>query len=264
MSEDADDRLAVAERAATAGSEVAAQGFRQGLAVETKSDKTDVVTEADRETQRRVIEIIRETHLEDAIVGEEEDELKEVPEEGDAWVIDPIDGTNNYVRDIPFWTTSVAAVQDGEPVAAVNACPALDETFVAGDDGVRRNGVSVSVSEKTDPETFAVAPTIWWGFDRRDEYADVCKELVERFADVRRFGSAQVTLAMIAAGSLEGTVTNVDPNPWDTVAGVHLVRQAGGTVTDVHGDPWRHDSMGLVASNGEAHDELVAALENVS
>ncbi|NEU56201.1 inositol monophosphatase [Halorussus sp. MSC15.2] len=264
MTDDAEERLAVAKRAAREGSEVAAESFRQGIDVETKSGKTDVVTEADRRTQRRVIEVIREEYPDDAIVGEEEDELKAVPDEGDAWVIDPIDGTNNYVRSIPVWTTSVAAVRDGDPVAAVNDCPALDDTFVAGADGVRRDGEAVSVSERTDPETFAVSPTFWWDFDRRDEYAEVCRELVERFADIRRFGSAQVTLGMVAAGSLEGAVTNVDPNPWDTVAGVHMVRQAGGTVTDRHGDPWRHDSESLVASNGEAHEQFLGALENVA
>jgi myo-inositol-1(or 4)-monophosphatase len=263
MTHDAEERLAVAERAAKAGSEIAARNFRQGIEVETKSEKTDVVTEADREAQRRVIEVIREEYTEDAIVGEEEDELKEVPDEGPVWVIDPIDGTNNFVRSIPVWTTSVAAVVDGEPVAAVNDAPALGETFLAGPDETRFNGEPVSVSEKTDPETFTVAPTFWWGFDRRDEYAAMCRELVERFADIRRFGSAQVTLGMVAAGSLEGAVTNVDPNPWDTVAGVHMIRQAGGTVTDVHGDPWRHDSESLVASNGRAHDELVEATKRV-
>ena len=263
MRDDAEERLAVAERAARAGGEVAARNFRRDIDVETKSGDTDVVTEADRAAQRRVIEVVREEFPDDAIVGEEEDELKEVPDEGAAWVVDPIDGTNNYVRSIPVWTTSVAAVLDGEPVAAVNACPALGDTYVAGPDGVRRNGEQVSVSDATDPELFTVAPTIWWDFDRRDEYAEVCRGLVERFADVRRFGCAQITLGMIAAGSLEGTVTNVDPNPWDTVAGVHMVRQAGGTVTDLHGNRWRHDSESLVASNGEAHDELLRALDGV-
>ncbi|MFC4552608.1 MULTISPECIES: inositol monophosphatase family protein [Halorussus] len=261
---DHEDRLAVAERAATAGSEVAAEGFRAGLDIETKAGKTDVVTEADRNAQRRVIEVIREEFPDDAIVGEEEDELKEVPETGDAWVVDPIDGTNNYVREIPVWTTSVAAVRDGEPVAAVNAAPALGDTYVADADGVRVDGESVSVSERTDPETFAVAPTIWWDFDRRDEYAGICRGIVERFGDMRRFGSAQLTLAMVARGSLEGTVTNLAANPWDTVAGVHMVRRAGGTVTDLDGDRWRHDSVGLVASNGEAHDELLAAARSVA
>ncbi|WP_435175077.1 inositol monophosphatase family protein [Halorussus sp. AFM4] len=261
---DAEDRLAVAERAASAGSRVAAESYGRGIDVETKSGKTDVVTEADRRTQRRVIEVIREEHPDDAIVGEEEDELKTVPDEGDAWVIDPIDGTNNYVRNIPIWTTSVAAVRDGEPLAAVNDCPALDTTFVAGPDGARRDGEPVSVSDRSDPETFAVAPTIWWGFDRRDEYAAVLSALVERFGDVRRYGSAQVTLGMVAAGSLEAAVSTVDPNPWDTVAGVHMVRRAGGTVTDLDGDRWRHDSEGIVASNGEAHDELLAALRDAA
>jgi myo-inositol-1(or 4)-monophosphatase len=68
---------------------------------------------------------------------------------------------------------------------------------------------------------------------------------------------------MLAAGTVDGVVTNVYANPWDTVAGVHLVRLAGGTVTDVHGDPWRHDSEGLVASNGEIHDELLATATEI-
>ena len=270
------DRVALAKRAATAGSEVAAEGFRQGLAVETKDGKTDVVTEADRESQRSVIEVIREECPDDAIVGEEsvpprgtedangdapraEDELKEVPESGDAWIIDPIDGTNNYVRDVPLWATSVAAVRDGEPVAAANVCPALGDTFRAGPEGTTFNGEQVAVSDETDPEAFVVAPTIWWDFDHREEYAAVCRGIVERFGDMRRWGCAQLTLGMVAAGMLEGTLTNVAPYPWDTVAGVYMVRQAGGTVTDLDGERWRHDSTGLVASNGEAHDELLAA-----
>jgi len=150
MTDDAEERLAVAKRAASAGSEIAAESFRADIEVETKSEKTDVVTEADRRTQRRVIEVIREEYPDDAIVGEEEDELKEVPDEGDAWVIDPIDGTNNYVRSIPVWTTSVAAVRDGEPVAAVNVCPALGETYVAGLDG---DIVIIAGGETTFPAT---------------------------------------------------------------------------------------------------------------
>jgi len=253
------DRAAVVESAARAGSRVAEEFYRTDIDVETKGGKTDVVTHADRDAQRRVIEVVRESFPEDAIVGEEEDELKEVPDSGAAWVIDPIDGTNNYVRDIPMWATSVAAVVDGEAVAAANIVPALGDAYVADDSGVRLNGETVSVSDSTDPETFAVAPTIWWEFADRDAYADVCRGVVENFGDMRRFGSAQVTLSMVAAGQLEATVTDVETNPWDTVAGVFMVRQAGGTVTDVHGDHWTPESEGLVASNGEAHDLVVDA-----
>jgi len=252
-------RLELAERAATAGSEIAVEGFRSDHAVETKSNKTDVVTEFDRRSQRRVIEVIEDEFPEDAIVGEEEDALKEVPAAGDVWVVDPIDGTNNFVRGIPVWTTSVAAVRDGETVAAANVCPALGDTYTADEEGAYLNGEKIAVSGRTDPETFTVCPTIWWDFDRRDEYAATVEGIVERFGDMRRFGCAQIVLGMVASGALDGTVTNVVPNPWDTVAGAFMVRQAGGTVTDIHGDPWTAESRGLVASNGEAHEEVLAA-----
>ena len=256
-------RLAVAERAARAGAAVAAERFRDDVEVETKDGKTDVVTEADRRAQRRVVEVIRETFPDDAIVGEEEDELKAVPEDGPAWIIDPIDGTNNFVRGLRVWTTSVAAVVDGEAVAAVNDLPALGDTYVAGPDGVARNGHSVSVREESDPEQCAVAPTIWWDFDARDEYAAACEAVVTRFGDMRRFGCAQATLSMVADGSLDGVLTNVDPHPWDSVAGAFMIERAGGTVTGLDGEPWRYDSPGLVGSSGACHDDVLAAARSV-
>ena len=197
------DRTAVAEAAARAGAAVAGDRFRDDIDVEQKNGKTDVVTEADRAGQRAVIERIREDFPDDAIVGEEEDELKAVPDAGAAWVIDPIDGTNNYVRDIRAFATAVAAVVDGEPVAAANVLPAMDDVYVADADGTSRNGTRVTVSDRTDPETAAVTPTVWWDFDARDEYARACAEIVERFGDMRRFGSAQFELGLCAAGAVE-------------------------------------------------------------
>lgn len=253
------DRAAVARRAARAGGAVAEEYFRADVAVETKSGKTDVVTEGDRAAQRRVAEVVREAYPDDVVVGEEDDGAKVIPGTGAAWVVDPIDGTNNFVRDVREWATAVAAVVDGEAVAACNAMPALGDVYVADETGTYRNGSEVSVSTVADPERGAVSPTIWWPPDRRDEYARTCEAIVSRFADLRRFVSAQVTLGMVAAGSLEGTVTNVEANPWDTVAGVHLVRQAGGRVTGLDGERWTHDSRGLVASNGRLHEEVLAA-----
>ena len=258
-----EDRVAVAERAARAGADVAYRTYRTGIDVETKDGKTDVVTQSDRDAQRRVIEVIRESFPDDAIVGEEDDELKQVPESGSYWVIDPIDGTNNYVRDIPIWATSVAAVADGEAVAAANVMPALDDAFVSGPDGATLNGDPIAVSEASDPDVFTVAPTIWWDFDHRVEYGRACQAIVDRFGDMRRFGCAQAVLSMVAAGQLEGALTNVVCNPWDTVAGVHLIRQAGGIVTDVHGDPWEPHCEGLVASNGHQHDLVLEAAQEI-
>ncbi|NHN40694.1 inositol monophosphatase [Halorubellus sp. JP-L1] len=259
MTEDARARADVALAAARAGSAVAESRFRTDIDVETKDGKTDVVTQADRDAQAAVVDAIRERFDADAIVGEEDDELKSVPEEGPAWVVDPIDGTNNYVHGMRFWATSVAAVVDGEPVAAATIAPALGDAYVVGPDGVRRDDTQISVAAETDPERLAAVPTIWWDFDRREEYAAACRAAVERFGDVRRFGCAQLALASVAEGAVGGTFTNVAANPWDTIAGVHLVREAGGRVTDLEGERWRHDSRGLVASNGAVHDAVLAA-----
>lgn len=257
------DRATIAERAAHAGAAVAEDGFRTDLAVETKTDKTDVVTEADRAAQRRVIEVIHESFPGEPIVGEEDDEAKTVPATGPAWIIDPIDGTNNYVRDVPVWTTAVAAVVDGEPIGAANILPALNDQYVTDCETTTFNGESVTVSDRSDPETFRVTPLIWWGRDRRDEYAAVCREIVHRFGDLVRPVCAQYVLSMVAAGQLDGAITNVVPNPWDTVGGVAMIRAGGGTVTDVAGDRWVPGATGLVASNGTAHEELQDAVTAV-
>ena len=259
---DADERAAVAERAARAGGRVAHDRFRSDIAVETKGED-DVVTAADRAAQRTVIESIRESFPDDAIVGEEGDERKTVPEEGAAWIIDPIDGTHNYVREIRVWGTAVAAVVDGEPVAAATACPALGDVYTADADGAYRNGEPIAVNDVADPRRAAVDPTLWWDHDARDEYANACEAIVRRFADMRRFGAAQVVLPTVAAGGLEGVVSNLRANPWDSVAGVFMIRQAGGRVTDLEGNRWRHDSTGLVASNGTLHDEVLAAARDI-
>ena len=253
------ERAECARRAAEAGGAVALEHFREGIDVETKGAKTDVVTQADRDAQRAVVDAIREAYPDDPVVGEEDEEASELPADGPAWVVDPIDGTNNFVRGIRQWTTSVAAVVDGAVVGGASVCPALGDTYTLADGTAYRNGEALSVSDRADPEEFTVVPTIWWDFDRRDEYAAACRGIVERFGDMRRFGVAQLELGLCAAGAVDAVVTNVAAHPWDTVVGVGLVEAAGGVVTDVHGEPWRHDGRGVVASNGEAHDVVLEA-----
>jgi myo-inositol-1(or 4)-monophosphatase len=256
-------RLAAAERAARAGGSLAERLFRTDLAVETKEGKTDRVTVADRDTQRRVLSELADLHPHEAVVGEEEDELKAVPETGPAWVVDPIDGTNNYVGGSRVWATAVACVEDGEPVAAVVEMPSLGDTYAAADSGTRLNGEDCAVSDVSDPEAFSVAVPGFWALDERERLTGLVEGIGARFGDLRRIGSAQATLAGVARGGHEAAVTDVRMNPWDTVAGVHLVREAGGTVTDLAGERWRHDSTGLVASNGACHDALLDALEGL-
>ncbi|WP_323174261.1 inositol monophosphatase [Natrialba sp. PRR66] len=251
-------RSDTAYEAAIAGSEIAHERFRTDLDVATKNSKMDFVTEADTETQHRVIEVVRDAYPDATIVGEEEDELKSVPEDGNAWVIDPIDGTTNFVRGVPLWTTTVAAVRDHETVAAVTVAPALGETFVADSADATLNDEPISVSEQADLERFVVAPILRYGSERDRQFGNLLRESILEFGDLRRFGCAQVTLAMVARGTLDAAVSpQPEPNPWDTIAGIALVERAGGVVTDIEGNPWKPGCEGLVASNGNAHDEIV-------
>ncbi len=261
MNEDT-ERARVASAAAWAGGEHALSAFRDDLDVETKANKTDVVTRIDREAQERVVATIRETFPEEPVVGEEATEgvRTTVPETGPAWVVDPIDGTNNYVRGVALWATSVASVVDGEPVAAANLLPATRDSYRLGPGGVTRNGEPVTASDRTDPETFRVVPAMWWPRDRRGEYAALAREIVTRFDDLARYGSAQASLSLLADGAVEGVVTNMETRPWDTIAGVGMVRAAGGRVTNLRGERWSYDDRGLVATSGRAHGEVLSAI----
>lgn len=248
---------------AQAGADHALEHFRTELTIEEKTDKTDLVTEVDRETQRRIVSTIEERFPNDAIVGEEDDERKTVPEEGYAWIIDPIDGTQNYICGNRVWATSVAVVHDGDPMSAVNIAPALDEVYRATATDITRSGHPISVNDRTDPDAFVIAATLRWTADDSITVGNLARVIIDRFGELRRIGSAQLTLSMVASGVLDAAVAfDNDPNPWDTVAGAYHVTQAGGTVTDIYGDSWSPASDGLVASNGNAHETVLAAVRD--
>lgn len=251
-------RIEVLERAAREGASIATQAFRSDLTVEAKGHALDSVTEVDREVQRHVVDVITRSFPGEPIVGEEEDAPKAIPHEGPAWLVDPIDGTNNYVAGSRIWGTSVAAVQHGEPVAAVNHFPALGDTYRTTPVGVSRNGEDISVTDRDAVEEFTASPIFGLQRTDREAFTTVAQRITAELGDLRRAGSGQATLSMVAAGEVDAAVSTVQLPPWDTVAGVHLIRHAGGRVTDTDGEPWRHDAVGLIASNGRAHDELVA------
>jgi Archaeal fructose-1,6-bisphosphatase and related enzymes of inositol monophosphatase family len=249
-----------AKEAAEAAGKAAHGLFRAEFDTDTKDGKTDYVTTADHEAQEAAVEVVRDSFPKDGIVAEEGDAAKTVPEEGRFWVIDPIDGTSNFVRGMPVWTSSVALVVDGEPIASANHMPVLGDIYVAGADGMRLNGDPVGVSDATDHETFSVVPTVWWEHHRRDEFAEVSRRIVGIFGDMLRVGSTQASLSMLASGAVEGVVTNVKVEPWDSVAGVNMVRRGGGVVTGVEGKRWTTNSKGLVASNGEDHGAVLGTV----
>lgn len=266
MNMDATSRLALLREAAHEGAAVAMGGFRGEFTVDSKERALDSVTEFDREVQRRVATRLREEDGDAVVVGEESlpdiESRTTVPNEGHAWVVDPIDGTNNFVNGNRNWGVAVSAVEDAEPVAAVNAFPALGDTYAAADGEVMRDTTAVTVSDRTDPEEFTINPIFGISPDHRRKLSEYVDIVAEEFGDHRRFGCAQLALSAVASGELEAAVSAVRLHPWDLVGGVHLIRQAGGRVTDASGERWTPTSKGLVASNGEAHDALVEAFDS--
>lgn len=270
-------RAALAERAARAGGAVAREAFRGRLDIETKDNKNDLVTNADYEAQAQVVHTIAQEFANEPFVCEESppeqvaepvagggpptqqhgEFVDSVPDTGGCWVVDPIDGTANYARGNRTWGTVVAAMQDGESVAAATYLPALQDIYTAGPDSANRNGQTLAVSERSDPETFATALVAYWPPERASAVGTLTEAVRANFGDFRRLGCLQATLAFVASGELDAAVTTEPTTPWDTLAGVHLIRQAGGTVTGLDGERWTLDSEGLVASNGNDHETVV-------
>jgi myo-inositol-1(or 4)-monophosphatase len=269
MSE-ATHRAAVAERAARAGGVVAEEAFRGDLTVEAKQSPTDLVSNADREAQQQVLATIAQEFPRATVVCEEDApqvgagdlELAEsLPESGPAWVVDPIDGTGNFVREIGFWATSVAAVVDGDPVAGATAMPAMNDIYTAGPESVSRNDEPMAVSDRTDPAAFVIGTTGRWSTSDPAMPTAMIREVTERFGDSRRFGCIQGLLALVAAGGMDGAIMPDPPNAWDSLAGVHLLRRAGGRATTLSGERFTDGDDALIASNDSRHDVVLDAAQ---
>jgi myo-inositol-1(or 4)-monophosphatase len=267
MSE-ATHRAAVAERAARAGGVVAREAFRTQLSIETKQSATDVVSEADRDAQQQVLATIAQAFPAATVICEEDvsgvgagdvDVAEEVPASGPAWVVDPIDGTANFVREIGFWATSVAAVVDAEPVASATFMPSMTDIYTAGPESVSRNDDPMRVSERTDRAAFGVGTTGRWSTSDPETPARIVREVTDRFGDARRFGCIQGLLALVAAGGMDAAIMPDPPNAWDSLAGVHLVRRAGGRATTLSGEPFSDGDDELIVSNGTRHDAVLDA-----
>lgn len=211
-----------------------ALGAGRRVAHDTKSSAVDPVTDVDREVERLVVDRLRADRPDDAIVGEEG--ADDTGTSGIEWHVDPIDGTVNFVYDLPFWCTSIAAVRDGHPVAGAVYAPVVDEVFsaVAGA-GARLNGSPIRVSDATDLATSLVATGFSYHLDaHRRVQAERIAGVLPHVRDIRRAGSAALDLVTVACGRLDGYFEEF-VNSWDIAAGALVVTEAGGTVTSFDG-----------------------------
>ncbi len=245
--------LEVAVRAADAAGAELLRWFRrpaEGLA--TKSSGTDLVSEADRAAERAILEVIGAARPGDAVLAEEGGVTAGAS--GLRWVVDPLDGTINFLWGIPHWAVSVAVEDAAGPVAAVVLDPTSGERFTATRGGGARLGDRPLTVNR--PATAAEA-LVGTGFNYRPEerarQAARMPETLVTVRDIRRFGAAALDLAWVAAGRLDGFFER-GVERWDWAAGRLLVEEAGGVVRVLEPAPPR--PAGVVA----AHPDLVDAL----
>ena len=174
------------------------------------------------------------------------------------WVVDPLDGTTNFLHGIPHFSISIALERDGEPYAGVIYSPIPDEMFVAErGSGAFLNGRRLRVSGRRNVEDALFATGIpFMGLANHDLFVRQLEAVMAVSTGVRRFGSAALDLAWVAAGRYDGYWEN-GLNPWDIAAGIVLVREAGGFVTDLAGGRKMFTGGGVLASNTALHESLI-------
>ncbi len=247
------DDLAVAREAARAGATIVQRRYRRIQNAEFKG-AANPVTEADREAEAAIVELIRKERPNDGIVAEEGSVHK--PGSGRCWLVDPLDGTVNYVHGIPQCAVSVALqIGDSPTVGAVVDVFRNEEFTALRGGGARLDGRSITVSTTADIGRALVGTG--FAYDRQAKagsYTDLVAEVLSEVQDVRRLGAAAIDLAWVACGRLDGH-WEFGLAPWDIAAGILLVTEAGGKVTDSYGDPPRAED--IIATNGLIHDRLM-------
>ncbi len=228
----------------------------------SKSSAVDPVTEFDRAAEAMIVERLRRDRPHDAIVGEEG--ANDQGSSSYEWHIDPIDGTVNYVYDLPGWCTSVAVLHQGEPVAAAVYAPVVDELYSAGKGlGVSVNDAPIEVSGASDLSMSLAATGFSYQLgEQRTRQARRLAELLPLVRDIRRQGSAALDLAYVASGRVDLYYEQF-LNSWDIAAGVLLVTEAGGVVSAFDGSPLQVDSpAGVVACSPGLQSALLSAISD--
>jgi myo-inositol-1(or 4)-monophosphatase len=234
--------------------------FRKRVAVEYKGD-VDLVTVADRTSEKLITERIRQRWPQHGIMGEEG--TRSDLGNDYRWYVDPLDGTTNFAHSYPVFCISLALEYKGERIAGVIFDPTRDEMFtVERGGGAFVNDRRIQASSVSNLAECLVAT----GFPSHKRHKNpniyFYHQITLKTHGVRRAGSAALDLASVAAGRFDG-FWEFNLNPWDTAAGVLLVEEAGGRVTDFTGQPFQIASHEVLASNGIVHPDLVREFQAI-
>jgi myo-inositol-1(or 4)-monophosphatase len=257
----AKDLRHVAETLARRAGENALTGRRTGsLGTTTKSSPVDMVTLFDKENERIITEGLAQLRPHDAIVGEEGSNTSGTS--GITWHVDPIDGTTNFVFDIPTWAVSIGAVDADGLIAGAVFVPALNEMFSAHrNGGATLNGTTISVRDNSSLSDALVATGFSYQAERRTTHAQRVSRMIASVRDIRRFGAAAVDLCFVACGRLDAYFEE-GLHSWDLIAGQVIAAEAGALVTNFAGGTVTPPQV-LAASPGIQHQliELLAHSE---
>ncbi len=245
--------LAAAVEAARAAGDVALKYYRSGFDVTLKADQTPV-TQADREAEQIIVETLGRAFPDVGFLGEE---FGTRGPQGRRWIIDPIDGTKNFVRRIPFWATLIALEEDGQITVGVIHNPVTGELYTARrGGGAQRNGAPIRVSAIGQ---LGRAQLLHAGLNllRAAGHWDGFVGLVDATERQRGFGD-YLGYGLVGEGKAE-IYLEVDVKPWDLAPGKILVEEAGGRFTDFAGAPTIYSGTAL-ATNGRLHEEALARL----
>ncbi|WP_372864011.1 inositol-1-monophosphatase [Spongiibacter sp.] len=256
--------LNIALRAARKAGDLVARAAEQidRLKIESKGEN-DFVTEIDRKAEQEIIFHLQKAYPDHRFVGEESGESGN-PDSDYQWVIDPIDGTTNFVRGIPHYCISIACIYQGQIEHAVILDPIRREEFTASRGrGAQVNGRRVRVTSASSLEGTLIGTGI--PFKSRSEqhipaYMRSLESVARETAGIRRAGSAALDLAYVAAGRLDG-FWEIGLSKWDIAAGVLLVREAGGLISDFQGGGNYLESGNIVAANPKCLKGLLQAVK---
>lgn len=258
MKIDNDKILTVAQQAALSAGAYLNEHFGTDPGIAYKG-AIDMVTAKDKESQEIIYKIINDNFPGHSILGEED--LNEENDKDLVWLIDPIDGTTNYARSLPAFCVSIALIKEGKTEVGVVYAPLLDEMFHA----VRGGGAFLNKKPvRVSPEKDLGKALLATGFpyDRRESpqnNVDNFNKFIVRALGIRRMGSAAIDLCYTAAGRFDG-FWEMKLQPWDTAAGLLMVQEAGGVVTDFSGKPFDPFMKECLAANHHIHKKMLEVL----
>ncbi len=226
----------------------------------SRKGPADFVSEADRRAEQIIKGELGRSHPDFAFLMEEEG-ASGPADAADRWIVDPLDGTTNFLHGIPHFAISIAHEHRGEIVAGMVFEPTRDEVFwAAKGEGCFLNNRRLRVSARSDLSTAVLATGVpFVGRPGGDELLAALPAVMSRTAGLRRFGAASLDLAYVAAGRYEA-FWEIGLSPWDVAAGVLLVREAGGLVSEIDGRKDPVNGGTVLASNGALYDSVRALL----